>query len=111
MKQNVEMVKEMADVFKALGDLNRLKIINLLGSKTEEKLCVVDLAKKLGITQPAASQHLKVLKGVGILKSKREGFRVYYYINLETLYKFKEYSDKLFKMAFIKCEPDIFDTM
>jgi ArsR family transcriptional regulator len=111
MAENIEIVREMADVFKALGDLNRLKIINLLGSKTEDKLCVVELAKKLGITQPAASQHLKVLKGVGILKSKREGFRVYYYIDLETLYKFKEYSDKLFKMAFIKCEPDIFKSV
>ena len=93
----------MSAIFKALGDPTRLRIIRMLASKMEDKLCVVDLAKKLGITQPAASQHIKILKSVGILEPNRIGFRVYYSVSAEVLNAYKEDIDKLFKIVFEKC--------
>ena len=98
-----DMVKKMSEVFKALGDPTRLRIIRMLASNMENNLCVADLAKKLGITQPAASQHIKVLKNVGILEPNRNGYHIYYNINTDVLTKYLENMDELFKMAFMKC--------
>jgi len=93
----------MSEIFKALGDPKRLRIIRMLASKMEDDLCVIDLAKKLGITQPAASQHIKILKSVGILEPNRIGFRVYYSVNADVLNTYKEDINKLFKRVFEKC--------
>lgn len=71
-----------------------------------ETLCVSDVAEKLGISQPAASQHIKVLKNVGILEENKKGFRVYYTIDNEVLMEYKKDIDELFLKAFEKCEYD-----
>lgn len=57
-------------VFKALGEPTRLKIMRLLA---EKELCVCDLEEILKISQPRVSQHLKVLKQAGLVKERREG--------------------------------------
>ena len=99
-----EIVIQMAEVFKALGDPTRLRIIRMLASNMVDTLCVADLAKHLGISQPAASQHIKVLKNIGILEPNRKGFRVYYTINTDMMMAYKENIDELFKLAFQGCE-------
>jgi DNA-binding transcriptional ArsR family regulator len=93
----------MAEVFKALGDPNRLKIIWMLTGEGEERLCVADLAEKLGITQPAASQHLKVLKNAAILEPRREGYHTYYTVNIPKLVEYKETIDFMFKRVLEGC--------
>jgi ArsR family transcriptional regulator len=104
MKPKKDIVMEMSEVFKALGDPTRLRIIRMLASKMESNLSVSDLAKKLGITQPSASQHIKVLKNVGILESSRDGYYIYYNVNVDVLKEYKKNIDPLFEMAFTKCE-------
>jgi ArsR family transcriptional regulator len=99
-----DIVVKMAEVFKALGDPTRLRIIRMLASNMLNDLCVADLAERLGITQPAASQHIRVLKNLGILEPNRKGFRVFYTINTEILTTYKEQIDALFELAFQKCE-------
>ncbi len=99
-------MKTMAAFFKALGDHKRLLIIKMLASNTEETLCVSDVAVRLGISQPAASQHIKVLKNIGLLEENRKGFRVYYKVNTEILGLYKIETDTLFKKAFEKCPHD-----
>lgn len=99
----IDQVRKMADVFKALGDPTRLRIIRMLASNPEDTLCVADLAAKLGGTQPAASQHIKALKNIGILEANKVGFRVYYRINTNVLLTYKADMDKLFEMAFTHC--------
>lgn len=95
-----KFVEDMAKVLKALGDPTRLKIIRLLASKMEIRLCVSDLSQKLGISQPAVSQHIKILKNVDILYPNREGMQVFYRINTDILTEIKKDFDNLFKMAF-----------
>ena len=99
----IDQVRKTADVFKALGDPTRLRIIRMLASNPEDTLCVADLAGRLGSTQPAASQHIKVLKNIGILEANKVGFRVYYRINTKALLAYKADMDELFEMAFVRC--------
>lgn len=77
-------LKYSAEIFKALGDETRLKILKLL-LQSHNNLCVGMIAQKLGISQPAVSQHLKVLKNVGIVDPDREGFHVHYKVVNDSL--------------------------
>ncbi len=101
-----EEVKRMAKVFKALGEPTRLKIIKILASEGGY-CCVGAMAKRLGISQPAVSQHLKILKDAGILDSKRMGFHVHYFVDAKTLRSYKKQIDELIENAFKKSKyPD-----
>ena len=66
---------EPADVFKALGDGTRLKIVLFL--KGRER-CACEIPKAVGRAQPTVSQHLRILRDVGVLKSRRDGKRIMY---------------------------------
>lgn len=99
-----DIVVKMAEVFKALGDPTRLRIIRMLASNMVDTLCVADLAGQLGITQPAASQHIKVLKNIGILEPNKKGFRVYYTVDRDMMLAYKQNIDELFELAFQRCE-------
>ncbi|MDP3487816.1 MAG: metalloregulator ArsR/SmtB family transcription factor [Bacillota bacterium] len=59
---------------KALGDGTRFQIMSMLLC---HNLCVGALAKKLGISEAAVSQHLQVLKGVGLVTSEKRGYYVH----------------------------------
>jgi ArsR family transcriptional regulator len=99
-------LKNMANVLKSLGDEKRLKIIKMLAPNINETFCVSDVAEQLGISQPAASQHIKVLKNIGILEENRRGFRVFYTINSDVLTEYRKNIDELFRKAFEKCTYD-----
>ena len=98
-----KLLKEMVELFKALGDPNRLKIIRLLASKMENSITVTNIANKLDISQPAASQHLKILKNIGILEPNKKGNYVYYNINTDVLFDYRTKFDMLLEIAFEKC--------
>jgi ArsR family transcriptional regulator len=83
----------MAEVFKALGDPTRLHIISLLSSS--KNLCVNIIASKLSMSQPAVSQHLKLLKNAGICKSRKIGAHVHYSLDMEKMAEYKNYFDNL----------------
>lgn len=96
----------MANVFKVLGDETRGKIIRMLASNANEVFCVSDVAQKLGISQPAVSQHIRILKSIGLLDENRKGNRVFYTINLDVFQEYKNRIDEMFKKAFKKCPYD-----
>ena len=74
-------------ILKAMADKNRMKILRLLA---EQNCCVRSLAKKLGLTEAAASQHLKILKEAGLLVGEKRGYFMHYSIKSETLYKLSD---------------------
>jgi DNA-binding transcriptional ArsR family regulator len=65
-------------ISKAMSDKNRLKILEML-SENEQKVGVV--SEKLGVEENLASHHLRVLSGLGFLKSDKRGREVYYKLN------------------------------
>jgi ArsR family transcriptional regulator len=67
--------KVVAEVFKALGNANRLVIVDALA---DGERCVADLTARLGLDISTVSNHLSVLKSVGILKDERRGTQVFY---------------------------------
>jgi ArsR family transcriptional regulator len=68
----------MAQVFKALGDPVRLRLLSLIGAHRGGEVCVCDLTTAFDLTQPTISHHLKVLREAGIITSERRGTWVYY---------------------------------
>jgi ArsR family transcriptional regulator, arsenate/arsenite/antimonite-responsive transcriptional repressor len=103
---NRQFVEEMAGVFKALGDYNRLCIIYFLANDQTGALGVNDLAGLLGISQPAVSQHLKILKNVRIIGSRKEGNRMYYSFNHESMVRYRENFNELSRSVMEKCRQD-----
>ncbi|HUJ07624.1 MAG TPA: metalloregulator ArsR/SmtB family transcription factor [Streptosporangiaceae bacterium] len=69
---------ELAQVFKALGDPVRLRLISLIGAHLGGEVCVCDLTAAFDLTQPTISHHLRVLREAGIIGSERRGTWVYY---------------------------------
>ena len=65
----------VADIFKQLGDGNRVRIFWLLCHCEE---CVINLSSMVEMSSPAVSHHLKQLKSAGLILSRREGKEVYY---------------------------------
>ncbi len=80
-------MKESAELFKILSVDKRIEILELL---KKEDMSVNALAKALGITQSAVSQHLRVLKASGLVKDERQGYWIYYSLNREALEKCRQ---------------------
>ncbi len=68
----------MVDIFKALSEVSRLRIITLL---IDEELCVCEIEHCLDMTQSNASRHLTILRQCGILDCKKKAQWAYYCIN------------------------------
>ncbi len=97
-------VFKTAELFKALGDVSRLRIIKILASHEDNTFCVSQIAEMLGITQPAVSQHMAVLKKMGLLNSEQVGKKMFYAINGVAFRRYFELVEHMFNMAFEKCE-------
>ena len=98
IKRNLEAqqgLRTLAELLNVAGNLQRLRILYLLHAHKE--MCVCDLAEVLGLTDSAASQHLRRLKDKNIVKSRREGQTIYYSLisnifttNLEDIFAMDE---------------------
>lgn len=77
--------QQMAQVFKALGDPARLRLLSLIAAQPEGEACNCDLVEPLGLSQPTVSHHLRVLHDTGLLARQRRGQWVYYRIQPEQL--------------------------
>ncbi|WP_368505194.1 ArsR/SmtB family transcription factor [Alkalihalophilus sp. As8PL] len=76
-----ENLAPVASIFKALSDETRLKIAYSLLQDGE--LCVCDVANIIGATMATVSHHLRLLKNLGIAKSRKEGKLVFYSLDDE----------------------------
>lgn len=70
----------MAEIFKALSDPTRLKIVNAL---MLSEMCVCDISALLNMSQPAISHHLKSLRQTHLVKYRRDGKIAYYSLDDE----------------------------
>jgi len=100
----MDEIEELATLFKALSDPTRLRLILLLGDNSADDcnaharadapadvcggrgfLCVNALAHRLGVTQSAVSQHLRILRQAGLVNGVRQGAFVHYTLDRDAL--------------------------
>jgi DNA-binding transcriptional ArsR family regulator len=91
-------MKLEAESFKVISVESRVKIIEMLKAGP---LSVNTMAEALGISQSAASQHLRVLKQAGLVADERKGYHIYYSLNKDKLNK---YQQELIKVCTCGCE-------
>ena len=72
---SLETIRTVADAMKQLGDPSRLRIFWLLCHCEE---CVINIAAATGMSSPAVSHHLKLLKDAGLIVANRNGKEMYY---------------------------------
>ena len=77
-------MNELANIFKALSDETRLRIVKLL---EQGELCVCDIVAALDMVQPKVSFHLSALKGAGFLKDRKQGRWTHYSLNDNDLFR------------------------
>lgn len=65
----------IADLFKALSDPTRVRIIGVLANT---EICVGELCLAMGMTQPAVSHQLRLLRNLHIVRARKEGRHVFY---------------------------------
>ncbi len=75
---------EPVQIFKTLADETRFKLIKLLLS---HDLCVSALAKHLGVSEASVSQHLKSLRGAGLVRGEKRGYWTHYTVEKEKLHE------------------------
>ena len=90
---------EISEMFKALAVETRVRILELL--KTQGPLGAKEIARLTGVTPAAASQHLKVLKQAGLVRSERQGYWIPYALNPEAL---EEYRRRLTEVCTCGCQ-------
>lgn len=73
---------QIVQIFKALGDETRLKILLIL---VRRRICAKGLSKHLNISEAAISQHIKILKDAGIIVGVKVGYYVHYDIQEQVL--------------------------
>jgi ArsR family transcriptional regulator len=74
-------VRPLSQLFRALGDETRLRILALL---SHGELCVCHLEKALDLSQPNVSRQLGVLRSAGVVDARRDGTWVYYSISAQS---------------------------
>ncbi len=72
---NTEILHNLADFFKIMGDSTRCKLLFAL---LQNEMCVCDLANVLSMTKSSISHQLNKMKEVGLVKSRKSGKTVYY---------------------------------
>lgn len=70
-----DIARQVADIFKILGDSTRIKILQILSRR---ELCVCDLAAVLNMGQSAVSHQLRLLRSARLVKYRRDGKKAWY---------------------------------
>ena len=75
IKDDIELLFELADLFKVFGDSTRLRIMVLISNR---ELTVNDIAEALSMEQSTISHQLRVLRQNKLVRARREGKQMYY---------------------------------
>ena len=95
--------KAIAKIFKALGDETRLEIVRMLAGKER---CVCAFLAAFPMTQPAISNHLRVLREAGVVLDSRDGRWIFYRLNPEAFQAIERVCQKvLLNKDFVRIDP------
>jgi len=81
-----------AELFSALGDPARVRIVNLLATSSEP-VCACELYEPLGLAQPTVSHHLKTLVEAGLLDREQRGKWAYFSLRRDAVEKLAVVAD------------------
>ena len=74
---NEKLLDFKSRIFKVIGDANRLKVLEILRSGEN---CQCEIIPMIAQSQPTVSRHLKLLEEAGLIKSRKEGTKIFYQI-------------------------------
>lgn len=77
--------QQAAEVFRALADPARVKLLSLIAAAPSAGVCVCDLWNAVGLSQSTVSHHLKVLLAAGLVTRHQKGTWAYYRVREESL--------------------------
>src|SRR4030095_12908036 len=92
MKKTVNATDQMA----ALGDATRRNIVEILSARPSS---VADVARRLPVSRPAVSQHLRVLKDAGLVQLRKEGTRNISQLDPKGVAALRDHLDSLWETA------------
>ena len=82
------------EIFKVFSNEVRLKVFEYL---LEGKMCVSGIVNKMNVTQPTVTQHLRILKEIGVVKSEKIGHWMHYSIDKKGINRVKQEMEKFVK--------------
>ena len=107
----MEKIETLADIYKALSDPTRLRLLKLLSGQSialcngncssQAFLCVGALANQLGVSQSAVSQHLRILRQAGLVRGERRGAFMHYSINTEGVDAYQNLAAQIMGTSFV----------
>jgi DNA-binding transcriptional ArsR family regulator len=103
MPKSRGLVDRICEYNGALSDPQRVKMMKIIGSNPTDSVTVSDFAKILGISQPSATKHLKILHAVDLIDRKRIGTAVYYSLNLNNIDQYHQLLELAFVKGFLPC--------
>lgn len=100
------MDSKLANYYKVLSNPIRLEVFIYIADQTanfvantKKESCVTAISKAIGIPQPTASNHLKVLKNTGLVKSTNIGTRCHQYITKDAAEYLLNHTQYIFNQA------------
>ena len=72
---DADLVTSLADTFKVLGDVTRVRILDAL---SRQELCVGDISTVLGLSESAVSHQLRLLRNARLVRQRRAGQMIFY---------------------------------
>ena len=100
-------IHDLARFYKALGDETRLRLVELLvDQEVGRALCVGRLACELEVTTSTVSQHLRVLKDLGLVRGERKGYLIHYYLDQERLATYQRLARERLGQGFVTAETE-----
>lgn len=98
----MQALNDLSRFFRALGDETRLRLVVLLAQQQPGRaFCVTRLARELGVTPSAVSQHLRVLKDLGLVRGERRSYRIHYFLDTERFAAYQGLARELLGEAFV----------
>lgn len=82
-----------AELFKALADPARVRIVNVLATSDGEPVCICHLIEPLGLAQPTVSHHMKRLLDAGLVEREQRGRWAYFSLNRDAVERLASIAD------------------
>ena len=87
-----EEAEATAELFKALGDPARVRLVNLIATNDGE-ICMCDLIEPVGLSQPTVSHHMKKLVDAGLVEREQRGKWAYFSLKRDAVEKLAAVAD------------------